>query len=379
MKLEGFRCFERKEQSLQPFCLQWNVAGPGEKRKLRTESFATAKERNGRIAELKVLRDERGKEALRVDPGEIRRFRELEAKAGLPLEQVVDFWLQNRPVSKKVEVLFEEYLTNRELKMQAKKINRKADTTDVQLRLTRSRVGLFAASFEGRTPGEIKAKDCEGWLLGLLKAFKPVTVNNYRTEVLMFFNAMMRDGQARDNPMAIIPPVDVPGVEHPFYSAREAYRFFRINQKADPIVTGLTALRAFGGLRTSAVLRLKAEDFKQSPRGLLCPAVMTKKQRRYFVEKYPDNFWIWVDWLPDEIFKLNEQQYHRRHVSALKRASIQPKKNGWRHAFPSHLAARDQSAELAAYLLQHKNAKLLVTTQVPHIVFLRLKLLYVVF
>ena len=40
----------------------------------------------------------------------------------------------------------------------------------------------------------------------------------------------------------------------------------------------------------------------------------------------------------------------------VKRAGIRAKKNGWRHSFPSHLAARDQSAELAAYLLQHKNA-----------------------
>ena len=50
------------------------------------------------------------------------------------------------------------------------------------------------------------------------------------------------------------------------------------------------------------------------------------------------------------------------HVSALKRAGIPAKKNGWRHSFPSHFAARDQSAELAAYLLQHKNAKLLYET-----------------
>ena len=91
---------------------------------------------------------------------------------------------------------------------------------------------------------------------------------------------------------------------------REACRFFRINQTADPIVIGLIALKAFGGLRTSAMLRLRAEDFKKSPRGLLNPAVMIKKQRRYFVENYPENFWKWVDWLPKDAFELNEQQYH---------------------------------------------------------------------
>lgn len=86
---DGFRFYHRPERSKKPFYLQWNVAAPGEPRKLRTLSFATDQERRVKFEELKALKQEQGNNALRIDPAAYQRYLNLEKKAGAPLGRCV--------------------------------------------------------------------------------------------------------------------------------------------------------------------------------------------------------------------------------------------------------------------------------------------------
>lgn len=158
---------------------------------------------------------------------------------------MLEFWIENRPTGEIIGLLVEEYLLDRELKMKlkAKKLIRKADTTELQVRATRTQLGLFAASFGDKRANELSTKACERWLFGLLKAFAPKTVNHYRTEVAMFFNDLIRNGLTSFNPMAAVKLIDIPGIERPFYSVVEATQFFEVKSSMTMRTSPLPPLR----------------------------------------------------------------------------------------------------------------------------------------
>lgn len=357
---EGFRCFERAVQGKKPYCLQWNVAGPGEKRRLKTESFASDRERKKRLDELVALREEQGRQVLRVDIAKYQNWQRLEQQAGVPLSRVVDFYVKHSRTEASLDTLIREFNEVRELEFRPE--SRAMDTRLVQERCVRGRLINFAGAFAGRKPCEISVQDCREWLHSLAKDYKPRTVNNYREAVNTFFNAMVREERLERNPMALVKPLPVPGREHEFYTAREAMRFFRINAVADPQIAVLVALSAFGFLRTSAVLRLEPGDIRRNPRGILCPAANQKKRRRYFIQNYPENLWAWLEWMPEDTLGMSEEDYYRRRKAATERAGLRMIDNGWRHAAATHHVAMEQSSSGTANLMQHKNEEVVWNT-----------------
>ncbi|MEM6888728.1 MAG: hypothetical protein AAF636_11375 [Pseudomonadota bacterium] len=329
---------------------------------MKTKSFATQKLRQDKLDELISLRYEQGKQALRVDAVKYRRWMELEQRAGAPLDVVVDFYLKNQSICPVIEKMVDDYFFARELHFAVKQKKPAMDTSEVQLRATRKRLGNFAAAFRGTPPDRISVAMCREWMQSLLLAYSPKTVMNYRTEVMMFYNHLIREEALTSNPMAGVRPPDVIAEEYPFYSVQEALRFFRTNQDADPELTALVALGAFAGLRTSALLRLRKSDISKSPRGLKFAASGQKKAKRYFIENFPDNLWEWIQWMPKSALGMGQQQFYRRRTKAYKRAGIDAKDNGWRHAFATHHSCWKQSAKETAYLLQHRSQTVLWDT-----------------
>jgi len=310
--------------------------------------------------ELRELREEHGRAALRVDVAEYRRYKELEKRVGGDLEAAVEFFVQNRTQAATVDYLVGEFLEQIELEFRPDGKN--MDTRRVQGNMYRTRLGNFAAAFQGVPADRIGVRDCRNWLESLGRTYAPRTVRNYREAVNSFFNRMVTDERLEKNPMARTKPPRLIGEEHGFYTLREALRFFRINQEADPEVCGLVALSAFGFLRTSAALRLRREDVRKNPRGILCPAANQKKGRRYFIQNYPDNLWAWLDWMPDTTFELAEKRFYRRRTKALERAGLEKIANGWRHAAATHHVAWMQSSKGTANLMQHRSEEQLWQT-----------------
>ena len=335
------------------FLVEWRVWREG-KRVRRYRGFASEGERAAFVRELQRVARDDGRRALDLpDARVVREWRELEDMAGVPLRLVVDFYLEHRgrlegwTVEEGVSAFLDD---------------RRGRFDDNQERLMEQRCRLFAAAMRGRKLGEVSVPMCQAWLDRLELA--AVTVNNYRIAVNACMNWLVRVGRMRSNPMAGTRRARVERVEAPFYSAREALRFFRVNEQVDPGLCGLVALSAFAGLRSSAVLRLRPEDvrLRGTPRGILTRAADQKRGRRYFVENYPENLWGWVERIPPGDWGLAMEVFYKRRRAAYARAGLPEKKNGWRHAFASHHSAAAGTAAETAYLLQHRSAALLWET-----------------
>ncbi|MEQ9823496.1 MAG: hypothetical protein ABQ298_03845 [Puniceicoccaceae bacterium] len=185
------------------------------------------------------------------------------------------------------------------------------------------------------------------------------SVWNHRKDIRAFFNWCVRLDRLEANPFANVQLPEVVRDEPGILSLEDAREWFAWVVEVDPVMAALMGATAFGGLRQSAVLRLKPEDL--DPDGILQPARKTKIKRRHYITGLPGNVFPWLDLLTDEAYELTPNAFklrrsrlitrYRKHVSD-RHWSIP--KNAMRHSFASHHLAAFENPALTAKLISHR-------------------------
>jgi site-specific recombinase XerC len=194
-----------------------------------------------------------------------------------------------------------------------------------------------------------------GWLRDWIYAlpFVAETKVGYLKAVRGFYEFAVGEGWVGANPaLAVKRPKIVRG-EVGFLRVDEAEALFAKAWERDREICGNMALGAFGGMRSSAIVRLNPKkDLDWRQRGILMPARSTKASKRFFVQHFPANLWDWLTACPP--VALGQRQWDDRRAAVAAWANVELPHNALRHSFCSYHVALHGNAERTATLLTQK-------------------------
>ena len=148
------------------------------------------------------------------------------------------------------------------------------------------------ARFGDQLVSEIRSKDLQSWLTGLLLATK--TRNKHRGYASQIFSLGVDYGYASVNPVSAIKKfkerVSEENGEISVLSAEQTEKLFRA---ADPQVIPFLTLSFFAGIRRATLERLDWSEVRFDERRVIVPAYKGKNQKRYQVS-LSDNA---IEWL----------------------------------------------------------------------------------
>lgn len=224
---------------------------------------------------------------------------------------------------------------------------------------------------------EIKRENLELWLDKL--PYSPVTKRNYRSTIRAAWTFFERKEWIEKNIAVALKCPKILKEEIGILSVQEAEQLLRANENEDREICGLLALGLFAGMRSSAIPRVEFEEINFKIRGILTPAGKTKKGRRNYIEKLPDNLWAWLERTPKTAFGWNDRKFKKRKECAFRRAELLvsahdikklakkgikaslklPPHNAMRHSFASYHVAWKREFQDTALIMSHKNTGIL--------------------
>lgn len=231
---------------------------------------------------------------------------------------------------------------------------------DMRLRLVR-----FEKTFGKRIVGEITTKDLSRWLEKL--GVGPVTRNNYRRNLGVFFGWCERVSYVRTNPIRLTERAKKRPEPVEIFTAGEL-RVILSNAPAE-LVPAL-ALGAFAGLRVSEISGLDWKEINFLKGHIEVAAEIAKTASRRFVPMPPALIaWLMPHALPAGPIspnRLNERLSAYRATidkeavedGVVIRPAVPWKDNGLRHSFASYAIAKEESADRVALWLGHTSAKI---------------------
>jgi integrase len=160
-----------------------------------------------------------------------------------------------------------------------------------------------------------------------------------------------------ENPMLAVKKPKVIRGEVQFLKVDDMAQLFTKAWEHDRELCGYLALGAFAGMRSSAILRLAADDVKAEQRAINMPAAKTKGGRRHFVQGYPPNLWAWLKACPP--VAMGQRAWDDRRAAVALRASVELPHNALRHSFCTHHVALHGDAGKTATLLTHRGVQML--------------------
>ncbi len=224
---------------------------------------------------------------------------------------------------------------------------------------------------------EIRRETLEYWLSQL--PYSPVTKKNYRSTIRAAWTFFERSDWIEKNVAIALKCPKIVREEIGILSVAEVEQLFRANEKADREICGLLALGLFAGMRSSAIPRVEFDEINFQTRGILTPASKTKKSRRDYIEKLPDNLWAWLEQTPKKAFGWRDRKFKKRKESAFRRAGLLvsatdakhlakkgvrvqvkfPPHNAMRHSFASYHVAWKRDFQNTALIMSHRHTNIL--------------------
>lgn len=216
-----------------------------------------------------------------------------------------------------------------------------------------SRLGQFAAAFDGKAVAEITATEIDEWLRALPVA--PITRNNFRRVLVVAFNfAKARGYCLANNAETASKAKEIEG-EVEILTVNELTRLLGA---ADPKIIPFIAIGAFAGLRRAELGRLDWSEVDLPGRLIQVMAKKAKSARRRFVKIEP-TLAAWI--APHVRTKGAVTPSSYRELLDVARTAAKftnwPQ-NGLRHSFASYHLARFNDAAALALQLGHTNANL---------------------
>ena len=224
-----------------------------------------------------------------------------------------------------------------------------------------ARLSRFRQDFASRPVRTISAKEIEDWLYGLPSngnGLRAQTLVNWRATLHAFFGWLLRQKMVDFNPVEAIVKPKVIRSAPAIWSPATLGKMLRA---ASPELTSILAIGAFGGLRTSELLRLEWREIDLE-RGLIeVPAVKAKSARRRLV-KIESNLARWL--APHagntaELWRKGWRSYHEATAKLCRELELEWRDNGLRHSFASYHLAHFQNAEALALQMGHTSARMI--------------------
>jgi integrase len=223
----------------------------------------------------------------------------------------------------------------------------------------RSRLGQFAAVFDGTPVAEITATKVDEWLRSLSegtgKRLAPTTRNNFRRVLVVAFNYARERGYCAGNPAKQSAKAKVVESVVGILTVDQTAKLL-VNSAPDliPFVT----LGAFAGLRRAELERLDWSEVDLASRLIEVMAKNAKSARRRFVRIQP-NLSCWLKPHAQRGGLVTPPDYRELLDAARKAAGITAwPQNALRHGFASYHLARFNDAAALALEMGHTNSNL---------------------
>jgi integrase len=308
--------------------------------------FRTRAQAELELARIKTKRAREGQDALSI-PDSLRIMARdcaaLLAPHGKSLADATSFYLDHleklrRSIS--VEGLISEYQQSK----------RRAGLSHVHLVDLNYRLGRFTSDFGAEPVRALTPEAIEEWLHGL--ALGPKSYNNFRSRLSALFSYGCARHYLDSNPVTAVAPVKVVAKPPEIFTPEELSSVLLC---ADPALVPALVIGAFGGLRTSELLRLSWSDVDLAAGYVHVAAAKAKTARRRLIP-IPDNLREWL--LPyaghatGALWDMWPQDYHKACARTAREAGLAHwPQNGLRHSYASYYLAYHQNApELSLHL-----------------------------
>jgi integrase len=224
----------------------------------------------------------------------------------------------------------------------------------------RSRLGQFAADFNGKPVAEITATEVDGWLrrLSHKESGKPLaatTRNNFRRVLIVAFNFARERGYCVGNPAEKSAKAkEVEGVVGILTVEQTA----ALLENSPPELVPHIAIGAFAGLRRAELERLDWREIDLESDLIEVTASKAKSARRRFVRIQP-NLAAWLKPYQQLRGNVTPADFRDLFDAARKAAKIDEwPQNALRHGFASYHLAHFNDAAALALELGHTNSNL---------------------
>jgi integrase len=224
----------------------------------------------------------------------------------------------------------------------------------------RSRLGQFAAHFNGNPVSEVTTTEIDEWLRSLSDSetgnrLAPTTRNNFRRVLIVAFNFALGRGYCSSNPAektAKAKPVEgTVGI----LTVDETSRLL---ENADAELLPYVAIGAFAGLRSAELERLDWKEVDLRAGLIEVTAANAKTARRRFVKIRP-NLSQWLKPYAKHRGAVTSPDYRDLLDAAREAAGIKDwPNNALRHGFASYHLARFKDAAALALEMGHTNSNL---------------------
>jgi integrase len=223
----------------------------------------------------------------------------------------------------------------------------------------RSRLGQFAAHFNGKSVAEITGTEVDHWLRSLSdstgKPLAATTRNNFRRVLIVALNFARERGYCVNNPAEktakakeIETPVGILTVE----------QTARLIEHASPEIVPFIATGAFAGLRRAELERLDWREIDLQAGLIEVTAQNAKSARRRFVKIQP-NLAEWLKPYEQASGNVTPAEYRKLLDAARSAAAITDwPQNALRHSFASYHLAHFNDAAALALEMGHTNSNL---------------------
>lgn len=349
----------------------WDVGPDGKKRLRKKAFFKTKIERDKEIERLTTRFAEFGKSAGEsLSPADLEDYRAARAllPAGVLLREAARAYVKqirpDTPLLHDVIVAYESSLTARGL-------------TGPWIRNVKSTLTAFEGfAVRGATKavqvGHITTERCRAWMKSLepkeekgkrVAGYSAESRNNFRRRVHGLFEYAVEERMITENPMARVEVPQVLRAPPEFYSVEKSRAILAAAVLHRPDFVRFLVLRMFAGIRRSEVLRMRNSDIDVKRRIIDLPGTrkighrvvqVTKSKKRRILEDLPPVIWKWLA----RYDKLNTRSHQEAFRDIFKAARVKPKKNAFRHGFPTFHVALEQSANRTILILgQEEDSK----------------------
>jgi integrase len=315
--------------------------------------FKTAAAAKTELERLKIKAYRQGEaglnlsDALRAEAAEAaRRLKPY----GKRIRDAVDFYLNHLKAEESAQVgpMVDDYLRARQ----------RAGLSESHLSDISSRLGRFKEDFGERPTRTVSAQEVEDWLFGGDgAALSPQTVSNRRAILHAFFGWLLRQKLIEHNPVAAIAKPKVVRGAPKIWAPADLERLLKA---APPELVPVLAIGAFGGLRTSELLRLSWSEIALERGFIEITAGKAKSSRRRLVKIEPNL----AEWLAPyvghtgSVWALGWRSYHEATARLCADLALEWPENGLRHSFASYHLAHFQGAETLALQMGHTGARM---------------------
>ncbi len=348
----GIRVYFRRDRINRPWLVQWREPGSS---KLVSKSFSTEQDQIRFAKRLAKRRDDEGNMILNFDPKKWQRFLLHEERVGgmANLDEVESLWQASgiKRGGMHLKQAGQSFLKAKE---------REAISTE-SFRRYQKMIDRMEARFPAVLLADFKADLLIEWIESLSlpdgRAYSAVSRNNWRVMLHTLFAFFVRRGWLAVNPVSSIERWG--DVEKPvgILTPEEGRKLFEANR--DLPVAGRLALEAFGGFRYSSAKRLVKRDINFEDHGISLPAGRIKTGKRFYVDSFPDNLWLWINHVTEGCWKMTPRQYQEGKRYAFARAMIPHPKNCLRHSFATYHVAAFKNVGETATILCHTNLSML--------------------